>query len=56
MLGFWLLPALVLRYTADKMPGTLSFIGWEPAIWDGLIVLLIGIVSMETPTNGTGRL
>ncbi len=45
ILGFWLLPALVLKFVADLMPATLSFTGWEPAIWGGLIMLLIGIVT-----------
>jgi|AGTN01.1.fsa_nt_gi Membrane protein of unknown function. len=43
--GFWLLPALVLRLVADVMPSTLSFSGWMPAIWGGLIMLLIGIAT-----------
>lgn len=43
ILGFWLLPALVLRYVADIMPATLSFTGWTPAIWGGLVMLVIGI-------------
>lgn len=45
MFGFWLLPAVVLRITADIMPATLSFSGWMPAIWGGLIMLLIGVVT-----------
>jgi uncharacterized membrane protein YvlD (DUF360 family) len=45
LLGFWLLPALVLRYVADFMPSTLSFTGWEPAIWGGLVMLVIGIAT-----------
>jgi hypothetical protein len=45
VLGFWLLPAVALRYVADIMPATLSFTGWEPAIWGGLIMLCIGIVT-----------
>ncbi|MBX9691800.1 MAG: phage holin family protein [Cyanobacteria bacterium] len=45
LLGFWLLPALVLRYVADIMPNTLSFTGWVPAIWGGLIMLVIGIAT-----------
>jgi uncharacterized membrane protein YvlD (DUF360 family) len=45
ILGFWLLPALVLTYVADIMPATLSFTGWWPAIWGGLVMLCIGIVT-----------
>lgn len=42
LLGFWLLPAVALRFVADFMPATLSFSGWMPAIWSGLIMLCIG--------------
>ncbi len=45
LLGFWLFPAIVLRFLADMMPTSLSFTGWEPAIWGGLIMLLIGLVT-----------
>lgn len=45
VLGFWLLPALVLRYVADFMPATLSFTGWEPAILGGLVMLFVGIIT-----------
>ncbi len=45
LLGFWLLPAIGLRLVADFMPSTLSFAGWVPAIWGGLIMLFIGIVT-----------
>lgn len=45
LIGFWLLPALVLRYVADIMPGSLSFTGWLPAIWGGLLMLLIGVAT-----------
>jgi hypothetical protein len=45
LLGFWLLPAVTLKYVADIMPATLSFAGWEPAIWGGLLMLAIGIAT-----------
>jgi uncharacterized membrane protein YvlD (DUF360 family) len=45
LIGFWLLPAAVLRLVADFMPATLSFSGWMPAIWGGLIMLCIGIAT-----------
>jgi|AGTN01.1.fsa_nt_gi Membrane protein of unknown function. len=45
ILGFWLLPAVVLRWLSDLMPTTLLFSGWEPAIWGGLIMLVIGIAT-----------
>jgi uncharacterized membrane protein YvlD (DUF360 family) len=45
LFGFWLLPAAVLRLVANVMPQTLSFEGWIPAIWGGLIMLCIGILT-----------
>lgn len=42
-LGFWILPAIVLRLLADFMPHTLTFAGWWPALQGGLIMLLVGI-------------
>jgi len=45
LLGFWLLPAVALRFVADFMPSTLSFSGWTPAIWGGLIMLVIGLIT-----------
>jgi hypothetical protein len=45
ILGFWLLPAVGLKLLADFMPATLTFSGWMPAIWGGLIMLCIGIAT-----------
>ncbi|MCC7531419.1 MAG: phage holin family protein [Candidatus Melainabacteria bacterium] len=45
ILGFWLLPAVGLRYVADFMPESLSFTGWWPSIWAGLVMLVIGIAT-----------
>ena len=45
LLGFWLLPAFALKLVADFMPATLSFVGWMPAIYGGLIMLCIGIAT-----------
>jgi hypothetical protein len=45
ILGFWLLPAVVLRWVADVMPTMLSFSGWLPAIEGGVFMLLIGIAT-----------
>jgi uncharacterized membrane protein YvlD (DUF360 family) len=45
LFGFWLLPAVALRFVADFMPSVLNFSGWIPAIWGGLIMLLIGIAT-----------
>jgi uncharacterized membrane protein YvlD (DUF360 family) len=45
MLGFWLLPAIALKVLADMMPATLTISGWGPAIWGGLVMLFIGIIT-----------
>ena len=47
LLGFWLLPAVALKLTADLLPGWLTITGWEPAIWGGLIMLVIGAATSE---------
>ncbi|MBI5174002.1 MAG: phage holin family protein [Candidatus Melainabacteria bacterium] len=52
ILGFWLLPAIVLRYLAEIMPGTISFTGWMPAIWGGLLMLVIGVVTSGAFRDG----
>jgi uncharacterized membrane protein YvlD (DUF360 family) len=45
LLGSWLLPAVALKLVADIMPSSLSISGWMPAIWGGLIMLLVGVVT-----------
>ena len=45
LVGFLLLPALVLRFVADFMPSVLWFAGWWPAIWGGLVMLFIGAIT-----------
>jgi len=45
LVGFWIIPAFILRNVADIMPGSLSFTGWEPALWGGLVMLFIGIAT-----------
>jgi hypothetical protein len=55
LLGFWLLPALTLKYVADIMPSTLSFTGWEPAIWGGLVMLAIGIATSGDTRKKLGK-
>ncbi|HEY9777826.1 MAG TPA: phage holin family protein [Planktothrix sp.] len=50
LLGFWILPAVALKWTADFMPATLAISGWTPAILGGLVMLLIGVVT-STPSK-----
>jgi len=45
LVGFWLLPARVLKIVSDVLPSTLAFSGWMPAIMGGLIMLLIGVLT-----------
>ncbi len=47
LIGFWLLPALVLKLTADLLPQYLTIIGWSPAIWGGFLMLLIGAMTSD---------
>lgn len=55
LFGFWLLPALVLRMVADVMPSTLAFAGWIPAIWGGLIMLFIGVITSGKLYSQVGK-
>jgi uncharacterized membrane protein YvlD (DUF360 family) len=51
LLGFWLIPAYVLKLTADLMPTYLSIAGWTPAIIGGLIMLVIGVATSGSPSR-----
>jgi uncharacterized membrane protein YvlD (DUF360 family) len=45
ILGFWLIPAITLKVLADLMPGYLTIHGWVPALWGGLMMLFIGVIT-----------
>lgn len=45
ILGSWLLPAVALRLLSDVMPSYLTVTGWMPAIFGGLVMLVIGILT-----------
>jgi uncharacterized membrane protein YvlD (DUF360 family) len=49
LLGFWLIPAFVLKLIADMMPTYLTVSGWGPAILGGLVILVIGIATGGNP-------
>jgi uncharacterized membrane protein YvlD (DUF360 family) len=51
LFGFWLIPAYVLKLTADMMPTYMSIAGWTPAILGGLVMLVIGIVTGGSPSQ-----
>jgi uncharacterized membrane protein YvlD (DUF360 family) len=40
-IGFWILPAVALKVTADFMPSNLTIDGWMPAILGGLVLLVV---------------
>lgn len=42
IVGFWLLPAVILKLTADALPAYLSIKGWLPAILGGFVMLIVG--------------
>lgn len=50
--GFWLLPAVALKLVSDFMPTTLSISGWLPAIFGGLVMMFIGMVTSHIPKGG----
>jgi hypothetical protein len=45
LLGFWILPAVGLKYLAMMMPETLSFTGWTPVLYASLPMLVIGVIT-----------
>ncbi len=45
ILGFWVIPAVTLKLLADFMPSYLTIHGWVPALWGGLIMLFIGVIT-----------
>jgi uncharacterized membrane protein YvlD (DUF360 family) len=49
ILGFWLLPAVTLLLVSDFMPSYVSVSGWMPAVFGGLVMLLIGAVTSSVP-------
>ncbi|HMO23123.1 MAG TPA: hypothetical protein PKC98_19345, partial [Candidatus Melainabacteria bacterium] len=51
LLGFWLLPAVCLKLLAGLIPHFLTINGWLPAIWGGLVMLVIGIITGEGPAR-----
>lgn len=51
LLGFWLLPAVCLKLLAGLIPHFLTINGWLPAIWGGLVMLVIGIITGERPAK-----
>lgn len=44
VLGFWLLPAVALKVVSDVTP-FLSIQGWLPAVFGGLVMLFIGMLT-----------
>lgn len=45
MIGFWLLPAVALMLVAKVMPAFLTVLGWWPAFWGGLVMLVVQFMS-----------
>ncbi|MDZ4836538.1 MAG: phage holin family protein [Candidatus Melainabacteria bacterium] len=47
LIGFWFVPAMVLKLTADFVPQYLAITGWTPALWGGLVMLFIGAFTSD---------
>lgn len=45
VLGFWLIPAFVLKLLSDLMPSYMSISGWTPAVLGGLLMLVVGMIT-----------
>jgi uncharacterized membrane protein YvlD (DUF360 family) len=48
LIGFWIVPAVVLEIVSNMMPTHLTVNGWIPAIEGGLVLLVIGMIT-STP-------
>lgn len=55
LLGFWLLPAIALKFVADFMPAELAIQGWVPAILGGLVMLVIGVITSGQVSGRRGE-
>lgn len=47
LIGFWIVPAIVLKLTAEFVPQYLTISGWTPALWGGLLMLFVGAVTSD---------
>jgi hypothetical protein len=47
LIGFWFLPAVVLKLTATLLPDYLTIVGWTPAILGGFVILLISALTSD---------
>jgi hypothetical protein len=45
LLGCWLMPAFALKLLSDVAPSYLTINGFLPAVWAGLIMLVIGVLT-----------
>jgi uncharacterized membrane protein YvlD (DUF360 family) len=50
-IGFWILPAVALKFTADFMPANLTVDGWMPAILGGLVLLVVNAATGKQLTQ-----
>jgi uncharacterized membrane protein YvlD (DUF360 family) len=51
LLGFWIVPTITLKLISDMMPHYLAISGWWPAIWGGLIMFFIGVLTDSPKTR-----
>lgn len=47
LIGFWFVPAIVLKLTSGFLPQYLELSGWVPALWGGLVMLFVGAVTSD---------
>lgn len=51
LVGFWIIPAVVLKLLAEFMPSYLTIHGWMAAILGGLVMLVIGVLTGGKPSR-----
>lgn len=49
ILGQWLLPVLALRLVANVLPEYLQVAGWWPALWGGLALMIVSMMTSGDP-------
>lgn len=51
IMGFWLLPIVVLKLMSGLLPDYLTIQGWIPAVWGGLVMFFVGVATSAQPKS-----
>jgi hypothetical protein len=45
VIGFWIFPIFILKLVATLSPQYITIDGWIPAIWGGMILFFVGVIT-----------